>query len=289
MFILGVGAHKAGTTWLWKQLGNAPGRVSLGRKELHYWDNLIRLGSQTLRDEQELQAFMTDDSIKAIASLNHDKYFTPVKRAQRVRWGNRNEQRFTADITPAYAGLPRGVFAYIRRQLQLREVDYRIIYFMRDPVARIVSAFNYLLQTRTLEKFVKSPLRDEGSAEKFIRYATSTHCQLRTRYEITVANLSEVFPSDRLFFGFNESISDSSQIEGLSDFLNLPVALFNPARAVLVGRDAGPYHLPSAEIRDELRLLYRSTYEGIQEKFPEVSRLWSEGGRDTPGNTHGST
>ena len=199
MFILGVGAHKAGTTWLWKQLGNAPGRVSLGRKELHYWDNLIRLESQTLRDEQELQAFMTDDSIEAIASLNHDKYFTPVKRAQRVRWGNRNEQRFTADITPAYAGLPRGVFAYIRRQLQLREVDYRIIYFMRDPVARIVSAFNYLLQTRTLEKFVKSPLRDEGSAEKFIRYATSTHCQLRTRYEITVANLSEVFPSDRLF------------------------------------------------------------------------------------------
>lgn len=284
MFILGVGAHKAGTGWLWKQLERAPGFLSLGSKELHYWDERISLASRNLGDEPTIQSFMTDESIEAIASSNHDQYFTAIKRAQRVRRWNPNKRPFVADITPAYAGLPRGVFRLIRKELELQEVDYRVIYFMRDPVARIVSALNMRLR-RMEAKSGKTPLRDGDFDEEIIRYASSWQCQFRTRYEITVANLREVFPPDRLFFGFNESISDSHQIEGLSKFLNLPVSLFTPGEVVGRGSSSGHYLLPSAEIRDELRILYRSTYEGIRGEFPEVVQLWGEGGPNTPRTT----
>lgn len=297
MFILGVGAQKAGTTWLWQQLQEVPGFTSLGRKELHYWDHRIRLHSQNLRDKQAIKSFMADEDIEVIASLNHDKYFTPIERAQRVRRWNSNERPCVADITPAYAGLPRGVFRLIRRELELREVDYRVIYFMRDPVARIVSAFNMRLRkgqrrgpgpAELLRKIgakinVKSSLRDEDFAEEIIRYGSSWECQARTRYEITVANLREIFPPDRLFFGFNESISDPLQIEGLSKFLNLPVSLFSPAQRVNSGERLVRYHLPSADVRDELHLLYQSTYDEILEEFPEVSQLWGEGGPNITG------
>ena len=293
MFILGVGAQKAGTTWLWKMLAGHPSYRSLGRKELHYWDKRIRLDSQGLRDLQEIQSFMTDESVEAITSVNHDQYFTPIELAQHVRRWKLQTRPIVADITPAYAGLPRGVFRLIRKELELRRVDYRVIYFMRDPVARIVSAFN--LRLRLLSKqeglltkmkakiSVESPVHSEDFAEEIIRFGRSWGCQFRTRYEITVANLREVFPPDRLFFGFNESISDPLQIEGLSKFLNLPVSLFNPARVENGGGGLGRYHLPSADVRDQLRLMYQSTYEGILEAFPEVSQLWGESGPNTPG------
>lgn len=297
MFILGVGAQKSGTTWLWKQLARHLGHRSLGLKELHYWDERIRLHSQDLRDEQAIQSFMTDESVEAITSVNHDQYFTPIKQAQRVQRWKLQTRPIVADITPAYAGLPRGVFRLIRKELELRRMDYRVIYFMRDPVARIVSAFNMRLRKGQVKRAgqevllpqmkakitVESPVQSEDFAEEIIRYGRSWHCQCRTRYEITVTNLREVFPPDRLFFGFNESISDSLQIEGLSKFLNLPVSLFNPAQVVHRGGRLGRYHLPSADVRDELHLLYQSTYEEILEEFPEVSQLWGESGPNTTG------
>lgn len=291
MFLLGVGAQKSGTTWLWKQLARHPGHRSLGRKELHYWDKQIRLDSNDLWDEQAIQSFMTDESFEAITSVNHDQYFTPIKLAQRVQRWKLQTHPIVADITPAYAGLPRGVFRLIRKELELRRVDYRVIYFMRDPVARIVSALNHrlrngkevLLPKMKAKITVESPLQSKDFAEAFIRYAKSWHCQCRTRYEITVANLREVFPPDRLFFGFNESISDPLQIEGLSKFLNLPVSLFSPAQRVSSGERLGRYHLPSADVRAELHLLYQSTYEEILEGFPEVSQLWGEGGPNITG------
>lgn len=296
MFILGVGAQKAGTTWLWQQLTRNPGYRSLGRKELHYWDRQIGLHSRNLRGGHNVRAFMTDESVQTLASLSHGRYFTSIERALRFQRRERETPRIVADITPAYAGLPRGIFRTIMQELELRGVDYRVIYFMREPVSRIVSAFNMRMQEKgTLPGRLLSKMQRMGSgpghfvqgdghfADQILEYGSSWECQFRTRYEITVANLMEVFPPQRLFFGFTESLSDSHQIEGLSKFLGLPVSLFNPGQRVGDRLSRGrPYLLPPLDVRDELRLLYRSTYKEIQEKFPEVRPLWGKGGANKP-------
>ena len=295
MLILGVGAQKAGTTWLSHQLERAAGYRSLGPKELHYWDELLRLDSQDLPDEQAIQSFFADEANEDIVSLNHDSYFARIERALCLGRSNPDERPFVADITPAYAGLPRGVLRLIRREFELRELEYRVIYLMRDPVARIVSAFNMMLRrggkawparlpwkTR-LKISMKMRLRNQDFSEEVIRFGRSWGCQFRTRYELTVANLIEVFPPERLFFGFNERFSDTRQVQGLSQFFNLPASLFNPAEVVGAAGNKVPYYMPASEVQDELGLLYRSTYDAMRENFPEVNELWRHKGADAPG------
>jgi hypothetical protein len=276
MFLLGVGAQKAGTTWLWRQLSKHPLYRNLGKKELHYWDKLLRLDSKNLRDEELIHSFMTDESVEFVTSRNRHRYFDPIQRAQAVSHGKHQTQPMVADITPAYAGLPRGVFRLIREELESRDVDYRVIYFMRDPVARIVSAFKMGKRRRkqTPLQVLQNAVWNRTLDEELIRFGRSWGCQYRTRYEITVANLRVVFPADRLFFGFTESISDPQQIADLSEFLDLPSSLFNPLqrpnRAPVNQRIA-----PSTIARQELSHLYLSTYQGIIGQFREARGLWA--------------
>ena len=43
--IFGIGAQKAGTSWLYKYITSAPGSVERPRKELHIWDKLTLKGA----------------------------------------------------------------------------------------------------------------------------------------------------------------------------------------------------------------------------------------------------
>lgn len=108
---LGIGAQKAGTTWLHKMLRLHPDIGMPEQKELHFWD----------RESPDAT------SIAAYRSL-----FLHL------------HGRARGEITPSYAMLPRERIALVRRAFP----EVRLIYILRNPVERAWSQAKMELSRR---------------------------------------------------------------------------------------------------------------------------------------------
>lgn len=99
---LGIGAQKAGTTWLYFNLKKHPSVFLTEEKELHFWDRHRDRGLDWYRDQ-----FAAAPSGSA-----------------------------AGEITPAYGILPSDRVAEIRREFP----DLRLIYLIRNPIERAWSS-----------------------------------------------------------------------------------------------------------------------------------------------------
>jgi hypothetical protein len=115
---LGIGAQKAGTTWLWENLRRHPEIFLPDKKELHYFDNKF------------------DRSLR---------YYT--NRFEEARG------RIKGEITPAYGILPRERIGFIRAIMP----RVRLILLMRDPVERAWSQAVMDLVVRSGRAFEEVP------------------------------------------------------------------------------------------------------------------------------------
>ena len=98
---IGIGAQKAGTTWLDRNLRAHPQVWMPKRKELHYFDRRI---ADTVPPDDEWYASM----------------FAP------------GEGHVTGEITPAYSMLDQGRVAHVHRIVP----HAKIVFFMRNPIER---------------------------------------------------------------------------------------------------------------------------------------------------------
>ena len=110
---MGIGAQKAGTTWLYENLARHPRIGFPGGKEVHYW-NARRA---TLPEQWYGELFATGDG------------------------------RINGDITPAYATLEPAVVARIGALFP----DLRILFLLRNPIERAWSAALMALASAGLE------------------------------------------------------------------------------------------------------------------------------------------
>lgn len=109
--VLGIGAQKTGTTWLYRNLAAHPEVFVPPRvKEVHYFDLLFR---ETLADYAAVFA----------------------EGATRVR----------CDITPGYGKLPAARIRFVRRVMP----EAKLVFLMRNPVERAWSQAVMDLATRT--------------------------------------------------------------------------------------------------------------------------------------------
>ena len=102
LHFLGIGAQKAGTTWLYFNLVKHPGVFLTAEKELHFWDRHRDRGL--------------------------DWY--------RAQFAAAPADRKAGEITPAYAILPPEMIAEVRREFP----DVRLVYLMRNPIERAWSS-----------------------------------------------------------------------------------------------------------------------------------------------------
>ena len=141
-FLLGVGAQKAGTSWLHDQLDRRKDADFGFLKEYHVFDAL---------------------------ELEHCSYFRP-KNPTPLKWRTWRRARFiqqperyfdyfasrlkppqirlTGDITPSYAGLSAQSFRSIKDAFKERGVQMRAVFIMRDPVERFLSQQRMRLRKR---------------------------------------------------------------------------------------------------------------------------------------------
>lgn len=276
-FLLGVGAMKAGTTWLHDHLAASPQCQPGVRKEYHVFDSLDLekepyllqrvVGKARTSLEEVAQGRPTDPTFLVQAAMIADEqlyydYFTAL-------FARDPGTRLTLDITPGYALLSPARLASVRSEFERRGVRAAAAFLLRDPVERIWS------QVRMQKR--RRPENNPGTAEELVaqRYAEPSYAE-RTRYEQTVTNLDQAF-GELAHYAFYEELFDAnratSQIAALCNFVGIDYREPDlDARFNVSPRSA---ELPEATVR-AVAEHYRATYEFVASRFPEreLTRMW---------------
>jgi hypothetical protein len=270
IFLLGVGAQKAGTTWLHEYLASLP-EVDLGfMKEYHVFDqNYVRdtTPGRKKKFENYLDSFFGSDllSIRHKFRRNHKHYFSYFRKLV----DSPDQVFITGDITPSYAALPVKVLQYIKSSLEKNGFRVRVVFLMRDPVARCISANRMYSSPRLLDSPGDAALEAELLAKKY----QQTRFQIRTRYDNTIGNLEQVFNPDELYLGFYEELFSDNAIAEICSFLELP---FRPGNyEQVVHGSLVKSELPEP-VKSQVRSYYSEVYDFVLNRFGQdrVKKLW---------------
>jgi hypothetical protein len=196
---IGIGTQKAGTTWLWSMLRQHPSVGFAPVKEVHYFD-VLYLGRPRPR---ALRSF--DRRIASVIErLPQPPPASDLERLTRLRdpefaftdgWYDLLFSHFpsgvrTGDITPAYSALPAAGIQHVRRIAP----QARLIYLVRDPIARGISALRHM---------TNEPSR--SAAEVLASDAYFAHGDLRS----SITKWERYFPREQcLYLPFGDVVRD---------------------------------------------------------------------------------
>jgi Sulfotransferase family len=206
---IGIGAQKAGTTWLHRNLQAHPQIWMPKEKELHYFDEKIKqrgalwsrmLGSRPIDKRWRRQIGVRFKRLPRKVSRQDIawdlRYF--FKRPGDVWYASLFEQgkgRLTGETTPDYAILETDTIAHVHELMP----HARIIFMMRSPIERPWSAMDMRLRLRGQSV-------DELKDRKFYRRFDNEGSRMRTDYLHTLENWGAFYPEEQIFVGFLEDI-----------------------------------------------------------------------------------
>ena len=145
-----VGAQKAGTSWLYRQLAEHPDFWMPPVKELHYFDLLGRVpsvASARARDDRD-RRFL--DAIKGLSARSH---FDLEDYAGLFALKG---DLLSGDITPAYSKLNDEVIERIVTHFP----NLKVIFLARDPVERAWSQLSMGVRLRNISPFNATDAED---------------------------------------------------------------------------------------------------------------------------------
>ena len=138
-----IGAHKAGSTWLYQQLDSHPDFWMPPVKELHYFDQLSRVqraAGPRCRDERDrrfLEQLRSLSAEQGIDLENYGRLFEP------------KASLLSGDISPNYSTLGNKVI----RQVVGYFPNLKVMFLARDPVERVWSHLSMEVYYRQIEPF----------------------------------------------------------------------------------------------------------------------------------------
>jgi hypothetical protein len=138
-----IGAHKAGSTWLYQQLDSHPDFWMPPVKELHYFDQLSRVqraARPRSRDERDVRFLERLESLSAEPGIdleNYGRLFEP------------KASLLSGDISPNYSTLSNEVI----RQVLGYFPNLKVMFLARDPVERAWSHLSMEVHYRQIEPF----------------------------------------------------------------------------------------------------------------------------------------
>ena len=286
---LGIGAQKAATSWLWKNL-NAHQEIWMPpRKELHYFDRSLHYPSPS---------FLASDSIltRLFSQQEHNRLFRQKAKKElldvyrsgdreRLKWylkyfGSHYSDRwyeslFTGggtrlkgEITPAYSILSIEDI----KNIKTLSPDLKIILIIRDPIERAWSQVKFYA---TRDIFGINAMQDDIEALK--GFIDSPRQSMRSDYMGMIENWSSVFGSEQMHIGFYDDIKNDPEhfLDEVYTFLGIKrVDPNRVAQAKKVVNKSNDLEMPS-EIRAYLHQKYDEDIETMSKKFKkEFIRGW---------------
>jgi len=274
-FLLGLGAQKAGTTWMHRQL-QSNANTSMGFvKEYHILDTLTlphmtgmlrkrqrdlpdlppKADHQTLLDHLSSREFLWL-SLYSRPGAYYD-YFASLLEPDGID--------LTGDITPSYSGLAVDTLVRVQDEFARRDIKVKCIFLMRDPVERLWSA----VRMRRNELRARKPDRKlaPGEDRAMLKDMDSDDARLRGNYHNTLQALSKAFDPADCFVGFYETfVSDPGEWQRFTDMLGVGLAMPD------YGRRQNATAKNTALAEDTIRSVassYRDSYDYVRRHFPD--------------------
>jgi len=220
-YICGIGAQKAGTTFLADYLSKHPEFLMSELKELHYFDAkfLPKLsGNFNTRFENKVDYFVSQ--LKKGKRFNSQLLFALIKRIDAYKSDNyksyfeyyvKKDHKAFGEITPAYSMLSKDHFKSIRDIFP----NHKFIFLLRNPVDRFWSQINFEIQSK------KS---DENALEILEKCLNLDSFVLRNNYKRTIEELLSVVEKKNVYIDFYENIfSEESEktVDNISKFIGI--------------------------------------------------------------------
>lgn len=287
---IGIGAQKAGTTWLSHYLQRHPEIWMPPLKEIHYFDEKIHdpanmaprllgklLGRRVVdrrwrrqvatrmkihlkrlsgrgKKRFSRESFFWD--LRYYAGRPDDKWYTSLFEPGRGK--------VVGEITPAYSMLGPDAVARIHEMMP----QAKLIFMIRNPIERAWS--QAVMQFSKVENQVV----DSVERERLRRNFDSKGSLLRTDYLGTLDTWRKFYPDERIFVGFLEDVSlfPAEFLERVYDFLGVDSSF----RSAGVGRKVhsrSTGRAPSEELA-YLARLYRDDTKWISDRFGGYASFW---------------
>ncbi len=206
---IGIGAQKAGTTWLYHNLRAHPEIWMPTEKEIHYFDEKIsprgglldRLRGDSLADQRwrrqagvRIRRFPRDTSLKDL-SWAFRYFFGRPDDDWYASLFEPGKGKVTGEATPDYAILDRDTIAHVHELMP----EAKIIFMMRSPIERPWSVLNMGFRSRGEEI-------EKISDEMFDARLDNRRKRRMNSYLRTLRNWSAFYPEERIFVGFLEDV-----------------------------------------------------------------------------------
>ena len=276
-----IGAQKAGTTWLYENLRKHPGIWMPKEKELHYFDEKIRLDASLgdkLRGEREIDRRWRRQVSRQLRGYRED--FSPRRLPLKdLAWDLRyflgtpddkwyaslfeqGRGKITGETTPGYSILGARAVSHIYEIMP----ETRIIFMMRNPMER---AWSQAMMGRSRG----GPL-SEVPDEKFRRDFDSKRSRMYSNYLRTLNNWGTVFPKEQIFIGFLEDVHfyPTRLLRRVYRFLGADIAADYP----VVRRRVHTRQVETIPTRlaTELAVIYREDLEKLNRGFGGYADFW---------------
>ncbi len=277
---IGIGAQKAGTSWLHHNLAKHPQIWMPPLKEIHYFDHeppslVTRMFSEKNHHRAARHYCLNE--------LGH--YFRGRGDARRLRWaarywlGARNDAwyqslfekqsgQIAGEICPGYCRLSKAQVA----EVYARMPNARILYFLRDPIGRAWSAAVMHFNKRGFPGIEKTS--DEAICNFLAHPRTLRHADYLSNLDAWQAH----YPPAQFFVGFLDEIeSDPAAIlRRVLSFLGVDdVAAASSADESAKRINAGQGGAIPERFRPFLARLLGAQLLGLQQRFDNVyTRAW---------------
>ena len=270
VFLLGVGAQKAGTSWLHQQLRKRRDADFGFLKEYHVHDartvpELVRFRQLHTKFLQPRTWIQPRSWMRQWFIHNPElycDYFAWLLHRPRLRG---SQIRLTGDITPSYALLSAETLEEIKINFEQRGVAVRPVFLMRDPIERIISSQRMKLR--------KQGQRDTRSEVESLRKRVAKGRGLRSNYGQTLDALDRAFGLENCFIGLFETLFTPSSYNELCSFLTIPYV--EPVWGEKVNVSATKNLIPD-DILAELGQLQAEDLKRATRLFPQANfnQLW---------------
>jgi hypothetical protein len=272
-----IGAQKAGTTWLDKNLRRHPKVWLPPVKEVHYFDDLYLPGARAWtvdhrrrRGAQALRRYIQKTPIPEWDARYIARIAEFVAAPLSDAWyghlfGLAGKDKICGEITPDYATLPAEGIAHV---LALNP-QVKIILLLRDPIDRAWSHIRMMAHNRNVagpENIAAFALEKGG----VLRGAIA-----RSDYPAILAAWRNAIPQNKLHIDFMDNISSNPAgvLEGVCAFLNIGFRsdLFPRSdQAVHVGE---PLEIPPS-VLTRLTTQLKPVYAAVAAMYPEIGAAW---------------
>jgi hypothetical protein len=261
-FLLGLGAQKAGTTWLHRYLLGSPAFRPGAMKEYHVWNAIYRtdedgppaLEGEDTRAREELRSAMVS------APSGYFDHFAQLLAGQ--------DTGLTADLTPVYSALPEEALSRIRSGFEARHIGVKALFLIRDPVERCWSAARMYRRKGIAVAGLDAAMPE---AEFVLSYSRTEHAQNRSRYEQTIAAMERIFEPEQAYIGVYEDMFELSELGQMSDFLGIECR----EGVILQEHNVSPKRDGlDSEILAEMARSFAETLSFCRQRFPKTQQLW---------------